>query len=308
MSQDLLWSQPTKELLDAFCRRPQGSIYITGPAQSGRTTAIRYLVDSLTKGGPNLNPIEQLSGPGPAFDPQAVEDRHYRLDAIQLLLQRLSLAPPDPASPYLVVIDDFDRIAPVAQQALLKQLEEPGRQTSFILSASNAPGRVLATIISRCQPVEVRRPGRAETLAWVQARWPELAEAEAEAVYLKADGWPAAIADLLDQPETSAVSRQIEAARRFLLAGDGPAGRLAEIHRLTNETDADRAVRQLLAGLIRSSRAALAGQAAANDRQGTGHWQQRLLVFDRLQQDLDAGAGAKAVGLALSLFDQPRSS
>lgn len=305
-AESLLWSRPTKKLLDSFCRRPQGSIYITGPPQSGRTMAIKYLVDNLTGSKPNLNPIEQLAGPGSSFDPQAVEARHYRLEAVQQLLQRLSLAPPDPDSPYLVIIDDFDRIGLASQQALLKQIEEPGRQTNFIISASNAPGRVLTTIISRCQPVEIRRPDRTETLAWIRDRWPDLTETEAAEAYLKADGWPAAVVDLLEQPETSVINRQIEAAKRFLAVDDGPAGRLAEIHRLTTEVGNDQALRQLLAGLTRSSRAALAGQAAQNNRRGADHWQQRLLIFDRLSQNLESGVSPAAVGLALSLFDQAR--
>ena len=306
-SNDLLWSQFTKKLLDGFCSRPQGSVYIVGPPQSGRTTAVKYLVDNLTGGKPSLNPIEQLIGPGSTFEPQPLEDQHYRLEPIQRLLQRLNLAPPDPQSPHLVIIDDFDRIALSSQNVLLKQLEEPGRQTSFILSLTNTPGRVLPTITSRCQPIELRRPKRATVLEWVRSRWPETSEAEANQVYLKADGWPATIVDLLDQPETSLVNRQIGIAKSFLGANDSSAGRLAVIQKLTAETSSDQALQELLAGLVRISRAALAGRAAQNDRNGVNRWQQRLLVFDQLNQTLEAGASPAAVGLALSLFDQTRS-
>ena len=307
LSDGLLWSQSTKKLLDGFCSRPRGSVYITGPAKSGRTTAVGYLVDKLTKGKPSLNPIEQLNGPSSIFEPQMLEPQHYRVEPIQQLIQRLNLAPPDPQTPHLVVIDDFDRIGLGSQNILLKQIEEPGRQTSFILAATNLAGRVLPTIISRCQPIEIRRPGQVETLDWIQARWPDTTESEVDQIYLKADGWPAAIVDLLDNPETSVVKRQIEAAKHFLATEDGPAGRLIAIQKLTAEVGNDQALHQLLAGLIRSSRAALGRQAAQNNRDGVNRWQQRLLTFDQLNQTLEAGASPAAVGLALSLFDQPRT-
>ena len=303
--QPMLWAQSTKKLFDGFCRRPQGSIYITGPPHSGRSSAIKYLVDKLTGGRPSLNPIEQLAGPSSTFEPQESDPQHYRLETIQRLVQRLSLAPPDLQSPHLVVIDDFDLISLSSQNALLKCLEEPGRQTSFILAASNLPGRVLTTIISRCQQVEIRRPTQTETLDWIRHRWPTVDDTEASQTYLKADGWPAVIVDILDLPEASVVNQQIAAARQFLGAEGGPAERLIVIQKLTGD-EAALTLQGLLSGLRRNSRAALTHLAAQNEVGQVDRWRQRLLTFDQLDQTLEAGASPAAVGLALSLFDQPR--
>ena len=300
----LLWPSVIKSLFDAFCHRPQGSVYITGPPRSGRTTALKYLVEQITAGQTNLNPIEQLIGPSSNFDPQPADPQSYRIDSVQRLVQRLSLAPPDPNRPYLVVIDDFDLIALNVQNVLLKHLEEPGRQTSFLIAASEAPGRVLPTIVSRCQPIQLRRPGKSEVLSWIQVNWPAIDSAQAEQAYSKADGWPAAISELIDQPEESLINRQINQAKQFLDASDGPAGRLAVIQKLPG--DERQKLENLIAGLRRTSRGALTSLAGRNQATGAKVWQQRVVEFDRLGKLLESGASPPAVGLALSLFDQPR--
>jgi DNA polymerase-3 subunit delta' len=53
------------------------------------------------------------------------------------------------------IVDTVDELNPNAANALLKILEEPPRQSLFLL-ISNAPGRVLATIQSRCRKVALR--------------------------------------------------------------------------------------------------------------------------------------------------------
>lgn len=300
-----LWSSYTKSLFDSFCRRPRGSLYITGPAKSGRTTALEYLVDQIMTGQNNPNPIEQLIGATQNFDPKDADPKAFKVEPVQNLVQRLSLSPPDPDKPYLVVIDDFDQLGFGAQNVLLKHLEEPGRQTSFLISASEAPGKVLPTIVSRCQPIQLRRPTRPEVLAWAKSSWPQISPQAIEGAYIKADGWPAAVYELLDHPEDSLIDRQIKQAKEFLQADDGPAGRLAAIQKLPGNDDRQKLV-DLIAGLRRISRGALASQARQNQAGGAQSWQKRVVEFDRLGKLLDAGCSPPAVGLALSLFDQPR--
>jgi len=53
-----------------------------------------------------------------------------------------------------------------AQNALLKTLEEPAPRTLLML-VTPRPSGLLATLRSRCQRVEIARPGTAEALAWL---------------------------------------------------------------------------------------------------------------------------------------------
>jgi DNA polymerase-3 subunit delta' len=53
------------------------------------------------------------------------------------------------------IVDTVDELNPNAANALLKTLEEPPRQSLFLL-ISHAPGRVLPTILSRCRRLPLR--------------------------------------------------------------------------------------------------------------------------------------------------------
>lgn len=61
------------------------------------------------------------------------------------------------------IVDTVDELNPNAANALLKTLEEPPRQSLFLL-VSHAPGRVLPTILSRCRRLPLRPLARTEVI------------------------------------------------------------------------------------------------------------------------------------------------
>lgn len=70
----------------------------------------------------------------------------------------------------VAVIESAELMNPNAANALLKTLEEPPKDTYLLLTTSRA-GRLLPTIVSRCQGVSI---GRDEALArqWLLSQWP----------------------------------------------------------------------------------------------------------------------------------------
>jgi DNA polymerase-3 subunit delta' len=62
-----------------------------------------------------------------------------------------------------------ERMNAAAANALLKTLEEPPAGTHFLL-VSHQPGRLAATIVSRCQRIAAPRPTPAEASAWLEAQ------------------------------------------------------------------------------------------------------------------------------------------
>lgn len=64
--------------------------------------------------------------------------------------------------PYIIIVDDADRMSSGAQGAFLKLLEEPGAHVHFIL-LSHSPDRLLPTIRSRVQHVTVLPVTTAQT-------------------------------------------------------------------------------------------------------------------------------------------------
>ena len=69
----------------------------------------------------------------------------------------------------VAVIEPADGMSTAAANSLLKTLEEPPADTILLL-VSSAPGRLPATIRSRCQVVALPAPETSQALAWLQAR------------------------------------------------------------------------------------------------------------------------------------------
>lgn len=95
----------------------------------------------------------------------------------------------------VVLITPADAMNGASANALLKTLEEPPGDTRFLL-VSAQPGRLPATIRSRCQVVAIKGPSPAQALAWLTAQSGETAKAAGEAL-AAAGGSPRIALDLL---------------------------------------------------------------------------------------------------------------
>lgn len=98
----------------------------------------------------------------------------------------------------VLLIEPAEAMNSAAANALLKTLEEPPPATRFVL-VSHHPRRLAATILSRCLPVDVAMPPRAEALAWLSAQ----GVADAEVALTRAAGRPLQALQLAD-PEAAA--------------------------------------------------------------------------------------------------------
>ena len=81
------------------------------------------------------------------------------IDVVRGINHFLSLSVPGPQNKInrVILIDNADRLTAEAQNALLKQLEEPPRNTIFILTATN-PTLILPTVLSRTFTLRLRQP------------------------------------------------------------------------------------------------------------------------------------------------------
>lgn len=95
----------------------------------------------------------------------------------------------------VVIVEPAEAMNRNAANALLKTLEEPTGKALLIL-ISDAPGRLLPTIRSRCQRLEFPVPPLLQTRAWLALRGVD--EAKLEAVLTEADGRPLLASELLD--------------------------------------------------------------------------------------------------------------
>jgi len=80
----------------------------------------------------------------------------YTIATVRLLKNFLSQKPFNHYSK-IVLIPDADNLNPESQNALLKTLEEPGKNNYLILTSSK-PQLLLPTILSRCQKIKISSP------------------------------------------------------------------------------------------------------------------------------------------------------
>ncbi len=160
----------------------------------------------------------------------------------------------------VVVVDSADRLNLHAANALLKNLEEPP-DNALILLVSDAPGRLLPTIRSRCRKLVMRPLDEALVRAFLARHRPGIGEAAALARL--AQGCPGRALELADN-DALALYREMVG-----LAAQAPAFDSQALHGLA----------ELLVGwLARLVRLGAAGAAPAEVFSGEGEVMRGLLA------------------------------
>jgi DNA polymerase-3 subunit delta' len=196
---------------------------VTGPPGVGKATfayrAARRLLGARAApehgvlgsgpGDPVSSQISARSSPDLLVLQTEVEDgkarRFIPVDEARRVAEFFSKSPA--AAPYRVaIIDAADDLNGAAANAVLKILEEPPtRGVLFLLS--HAPGRLLATIRSRCRRLAVSPPSHDVAQAWLTRR-AEIDDADAGRLLAMARGapggaWRLAVAGALDADEAA---------------------------------------------------------------------------------------------------------
>ncbi len=176
------WLAPAFERLQAArrARRLGHAWLIAGPAGIGKlnlalVAAHQLLRDAAAPPEP-LGPAEALAALGARHEPAdhdadlhwihpeedkntiAVEQIRDLIDAIALTSHR--------GSAKVVIIEPADAMTAPAANALLKTLEEPSGD-AYLFLLSSQPDRLPATIRSRCQRLDIRRPAPVTLAAWL---------------------------------------------------------------------------------------------------------------------------------------------
>jgi len=134
----------SKRLLDAMLSTEPHALLLTGPVGIGLTALAQYLTEK--------NKAEQTVVLPEKNDHVDLEKGTITVESIRRLYDLTRTHTPRGR---VIVIDYAERMAPVAQNAFLKLLEEPTSGTRFIL-LTHQPELLLPTITSRSQRVDVR--------------------------------------------------------------------------------------------------------------------------------------------------------
>ncbi len=121
------------------------------------------------------HPDFMLIGPEDADDAEEVVKKkttkksQISVAIIRQLLDYLTLSSHQVNSYRVIVISPADMLNGASANALLKMLEEPPAKTLFLLVTSQ-PQRLLATITSRCQAIDMPLPSRTDALTWLTSQ------------------------------------------------------------------------------------------------------------------------------------------
>lgn len=105
------------------------------------------------------------AGNHPDFYQIEADGNQIKVDQIRELCTRLT-ATAQQSGRRVALIHHSERLNSAAANALLKTLEEPGKETLLILQ-SDTPARLMATISSRCQRLPFAAPSKALIKNWL---------------------------------------------------------------------------------------------------------------------------------------------
>lgn len=215
---------PLERLDDIYERLPHG-LLIQGPGGWGEETVAAALVTRLLRLDPAQSPREVAHPDLRWVEP---ESGIIKVDQMRATIEFLHQTPRF-AGRKAAVINAADCMNQNAANALLKSLEEPP-DNSFAVLVTGAPERLLPTVCSRCQRLEVHPASDDVVMAW-------LAEAgvdreRAEHLAIEYGSAPFTVRDAVERGEEPLMSALVAAAREPAKALD-----VAEGHREASLAD-----------------------------------------------------------------------
>lgn len=180
----------------------------SGPRGTGKTSAAKILSKALNcEQGPSVEPCNTCHAcagitEGAIMDVVEIDAASNRgVEEIRDVRDKVKYAPTE-VRYKVYIIDEVHMLTTEAFNALLKTLEEPPSHVVFIL-ATTEPGRIPATILSRCQRFDFRRIALEDQLSRLEHICrEEQIEAEPQALELLArlsDGGMRDALSMLDQ-------------------------------------------------------------------------------------------------------------
>ncbi len=188
MSKIVLHPQTDKQL-KAFSGQPSHALLLVGPSGSGKFSVAKAIAETTLQ----IATITDY----PYSLHIVPENASIGIEAIRQIEQFLSLKVPG-KQPYrrVIIIEEAERLTQEAQNALLKNLEEPPADTMLILTATHASG-LLPTIRSRAQTITISLPGAAA----MSGQFPGLDQKNYDRAYAMSGGRPGLLTSLLADSE-----------------------------------------------------------------------------------------------------------
>jgi hypothetical protein len=193
---DLPIEVTSEERIEAFLKKPSQSLGLVGSSWLN----IAQIIDAMACQLLRVN-ADKLDNYPYITKIDSMDNKAIGIEQIRQLSSLLSLKVPLNHDPNrLVIIANADKMTVEAQNALLKSLEEPPKQTIFILSTS-VKAKLLPTILSRLELITINKPPKDQLFDYYLQKGHQ--ESEIKQVYLISDGMPGLMSLLLEDQDSS---------------------------------------------------------------------------------------------------------
>lgn len=270
-----------KKQFNIYVKNPAHAILLVAPTGSGKETILRELAQEILGSHPS----------GRLFEILPDEDKvHISIDSIRNIKNALKLAS---SLQRVVLMPNAHNMTIEAQNSLLKILEEPPKNTTFLLS-SPSKEQLIETVVSRTQVWQLRLPSTEQLEQYFKSYDP-IKLKRALAISDRRVGLMAAILDdaVTDHPLLAAISRSKE------LLQESKFDRLCQVESLAKDSTA---TKDLLSALELTSKAGLSAAATNNNHLAVAEWRRKLIVISAAKKQSAHSVQAKL--LLSNLFVQ----
>lgn len=210
----LLLSPHVRAQLRALAANPPHALLLVGPVGFGkRTLAIEWSVDMAT--------------------PEIIEPDDKNTLSIEVVRSLYRQTRTRRDNRQVIIVDHAETMGVEAQNALLKLLEEPRTDVTFILTTPSLEA-LLPTITSRTQAVTLRPLPASDMTNWLQAQKPNMLTADIAQYLFIAQGRPGVLATLL-QDEANLATQKLRMQQAKALLAASQYERLAKVSELTKD-------------------------------------------------------------------------
>lgn len=252
---NLVLHSAEQKRFDEYAKHPSHAILLVAPTGSGKETVIKALASAILGPHPSGRLFEVL--------PDA-DKAHIGIDDIRKIKTAIKLASNEQR---VVFIPNAHKMTTEAQNSLLKILEEPPKNVTFLLSS---PGKeqLLETVVSRTQVWQLRLP----TTEQLQLHFARSDPAKLSRALAISDHRVGLMVALLDDAEIEH-PLLIGITRAKEILQESRFERLCQVELLSKDSEA---TKELLSALELTAKAGLTAAANNNNQPAISEWRRKL--------------------------------
>lgn len=265
----------TRRRVEILESRPKQSVLIVGEEGSGKhSLALGIIADLLNV---SVNKLENH----PYLLKIFPEKNSISIESIREIEKFIKLKVSDKSQiNRVILIEDAGKMGREAQNALLKMLEEPPKNTMFLLTVSSK-SELLPTIKSRVSEISILPVDQATAKEFFS----NYSEQESEKAYLMSGGKPALMAEILSGD--SDVQENIDLAKQIL--GESVSARLLRVDDLVkNKEDLAKLLNSLQSICFSAFR-----QSIRNNPKNIRIWHERQIHIEQAIKQLNSNTNTK---------------